>query len=562
MSKAEKKMADNRVNTTSVATGDQEEKTMAKTEIQERITTAGSLAGTAQAGMEKNGMAQAGEMRMEAMETETDNRKSRKKKQKKQKTPKKPMDKARKKKIIRRSILGGVALVIVLFFIRSSLAAQNMGLMVSTVTATVQDLEQNLSTSGTVKSEEAKTYFAPVAVKVGTVEAAAGDSVKKGQSLLQFDADALAEAKQMAQLKLQANEGGYESSIYKNNKYIAELGEANVNLEVLEQQISDSENYVKELEQKINDKKAALAHEGTLLQISLLDWADKPDSEEYLNLQKLVQYNSYEQQNNKEIAAWQKEIDTYQEMIAAYKEYRSEMKSQKSASEGGSMDSGSRSQLEANTEMEKMNNQDTLTAIEEVEGGMTADFNGVVTEVEIVDGATPQEGQKLLTVESTEKVKVEIAVSKYDLDKIAVGQSAKITIAGKEYEGEVGKINRMATTNASGAAVVGAEVEIRNPDQAIFLGVEAKVEVHMATAAGVVTVPVEAVNTDREGDFVFVAQDGMVKKKRIITGISSDTDVEVQEGLTEGEAVILTTGQELEEGMPVTVLPQDMGMTE
>lgn len=536
MSRAEKKMAQN-----SITTKDKEETGMTGMDSQETKTTPDGMAAGAESGTETG--------------------KGRKKKQKEPKI-KKPMEKARKKKIIRRSILGGVALVIVFFVVANSMAAQNMGLMVSTVSATVQDVEQNLSTSGTVKSEETKTYFAPVAVEVGTVDVAAGDSVKKGQSLLRFDADALAEAKQMAQLKLQANEGGYNSSIYKNNKYIADLGEANVNLGVLEQQIADSENYVKELEQKINDKKAAIAHEGTLLQISLLDWSDKPDSEEYLNLQKLIQYNSYEQQNNKEVAAWQKEIDTYQEMIAAYKEYRSEMKSQKSASEGGSMDSGSRSQLEANTEMEKMNNQDTLTALAEVENGMQSDFNGVVTEVEIVEGSTPQEGQKLLTVESTEKVKVEITVSKYDLDKIAVGQEAEINIAGKEYKGKVSKINRMATTNASGAAVVGAEVAIENPDQSIFLGVEAKVEVHMATATDVVTVPVEVVNADREGDFVFVAEEGMVKKKRVTTGISSDTDIEIQEGLTAGEAVIMTTGQELEEGTPVTVLPQNPGMTE
>lgn len=475
----------------------------------------------------------------------------------KQKAPKKPMDKARKKKIIRRSILGGIVLVIVLFMVRNSLAAQNVGMMVNTVPATVEDVEQNLNTSGTVKSEESKTYFAPVAVKVGKVEVAAGDSVKKGQTLLTYEEDALAEARQMSELKLKANEGGYESSVYKDNKYIAELGEANVNLEVLDQQIEDSENYVKELQQKINDKKAALAHEGTLLQISLLDWSNQPDSEEYLNLQKLIQYNSYEQQNNKEIMAWQKEIDTYEEMIAGYKEYRSEMKSQKSSSEGGSMDSGSRSQLEANKQMEEMNNQSTIDAIEEVESGVLADFNGVVTEVEIVEGAIPQEGQKLMTVESTEKVKVEITVSKYDLDKIAVGQKAKIEIAGKEFEGKVKKINRMATTNASGAAVIGAEVEIENPDPSIFLGVEAKVEVHMATAKGVVAVPVEVVNTDREGDFVFVAEEGLVKKKRITTGISSDTYIEVKEGLAEGEEIIMAAGQELEEGMPVTVIPQN-----
>lgn len=476
---------------------------------------------------------------------------------KKEKTPKIPMDKKKKKKIIRRSVIGGIAVVIILFMVINSMAAKNAGTVVYTTAAAVQDIEQTLNTSGTVKSEEAKTYFAPVAVKIGSVDVAAGDSVKAGQALVTYDADALEDAKQLAELKMQANEGGYESSIYKDNKYIAELGEANVNLEVLEQQIADSENYVKELQQKINDKKTALAHEGTLLQVSLLDWSDQPNSEEYLNLQKLIQFNSYEQQNNKDILAWQKEIDLYEEKIAAYKEYRSEMKSQKSSSEGGSMDNGSKSQLEANTQMERIESQNTLDAVEEVENGILADFDGVVTEVEAVEGSIPQEGTKLVTIESTEKVKVAITVSKYDLEKIATGQTVSIDIAGKKYDGEVTKIDRMATTNASGAAVVGAEIEINNPDAEIYLGVEARVEIHTAKAEGVVAIPVEVINTDMEGDFVFVAENGIVVKKRITTGVTSDSYSEIKEGLAEGEAVIMTMGQELEEGMPVTAIPQN-----
>ena len=483
-------------------------------------------------------------------------KKGRKHKDKKEKVPGTPMDKKKKKKIIRRCVIGGVAVVIVLFMVSNSIAAKNAGTVVYTTTAVIQDIEQTLNTSGTVRSEETKSYFAPVAVKIGTVDVAAGDSVKKGQSLVKYDGDALEEAKQIAQLKLQASEGGYESSIHKNNKYIAELGEANVNLAVLEQQITDSENYVRELEQKINDKKTALAHEGTLLQISLLDWSDKPDSDEYLNLQKLVQYNTFEQQNNKDILAWQKEVDLYQEKIAAYKEYRSEMKSQKSSSEGGSMDSGSKSQLEANTQMERINGQETLDDIEEVKDGILADFDGEVTEREAVEGSVPQEGTKLVTVESTEKVKVEINVSKYDLDKIQIGQSASIDIAGKKYDGKVTKIDRMATTNQSGAAVVGAEIEIENPDTAIFLGVEARVEISTASVSGVVAVPLEVINTDMEGDFVFVAENGVAVKKRITTGITSDSFSEVTEGLAEGETIIMTTGQNLEEGMPVTAIPQ------
>lgn len=468
-----------------------------------------------------------------------------------------PMDKKRKKKIVRRCIIGGVALVIVVFMVSNSIAAKNAGLVVQTTTVTLQDIEQTMNTSGTVKSEETKTYFAPLSVEIGVVNVAAGDSIQKGQPLITYDADALESARRMEELKLQASEGGYESSVYKNNKYIAELGEANVNLSVLDQQIEDSENYVKELQQKIDDKRTALAHEGTLLQISLLEWSEEQGSEEYLNLQKLIQYNSYEQQNNKDILAWQKEIELYEEMIAGYKEYRSEMKAQKSSSESGSLDDGGKSQLEANAQMERIGSEDTLASMEDVKDGILADFNGVVTEVTAVVGAIPQQGEKLVTVESTDKVKVEITVSKYDLEKIAVGQTASIDIAGKKYDGKVTKVNGMATTNASGAAVIGAEIEIDNPDAGIYLGIEARVEIHMASVTGVAAIPVELINSDKEGDFVFVVENGVVAKRRITAGISSDSYSEVLEGLNVGEEVVVTTGLNLEEGMAVTAVPRE-----
>lgn len=428
---------------------------------------------------------------------------------------------------------------------------------VYTAPAALQDLEQTISTSGTVKSDETETYYAPVAVKIGEVNVSAGDMVKAGDVLIAYDETALADAKKQAELKLQSNDGGYESSIAKDNKYIAELGEANVNLDVLKQQIEDCENYVKELNKKVSDKQAALAREGALLQVSLIDWSDKPDSEEYENLQKLIQLNSYEQQNNQEIRAWKEEISEYEDKIAAYKEYKSEMESQKKSSESGYLDQGGKSKLEADKELEDMNNTNTLTAIDTVENGIVADFDGVVTSVDTEKNATPAEGTKLLTLESVEKVKVCISVSKYDLEKIVIGQKADIDIAGKKYEGELTKIDGMATNNASGAAVVGAEITITNPDAAIYLGVEAKIELHTASVADAVVVPLEAVNADKDGDFVYAVENGMVVKKRITTGISSDEYTEIKEGLSEGDSVITVTDMDLMEGMAVTEIPQE-----
>lgn len=475
-------------------------------------------------------------------------------KEKKEKKEKMPMDKAKKKKIIKRSIFGAAAALIVLFMVMNSINASNALPVVYTMAVSRGDVEQIVSTSGTVKTEESKTYFAPLAVKIGTVDTAAGDSVKKGQTLYTYDEEALADEKLLAELKMQSNEGEYESSMIKNNQYISELGEANINLDVLDQQIEDCENYVKELNQKITDKQDALALEGSLLQISLLDWQNDPGSEEYMNLQKLIQLNTYEQQHNDEIEMWQKEVKEYEDKIAAYKEYRSEMKSQKSSSESGAMNSGSKNKLVADTQIEKINAEETLSSIEEVEGGIKADFDGVITEMSVVEGSTPTVGAQMVTLESTEKVKVEISVSKYDLQKIAVGQEVDVTIAGNVYQGKVSKVNGMATTNNSGAAVVGVEIKIENPDSGIFLGVEAKVAVHTDMAEQVLVVPIEVINSDQEGSFVYAVENGILTKKRITTGISSNTLCEVTEGLNEGDQIVSNVVMGLEEGMAVTAI--------
>lgn len=534
----------------------------------------------------------------EMIDTETENTEKTKHKKwrKREKKERRPMDKAKKKKLRRRIVAFAAVVLIAAFFIRNSIVAKNANPVVYTTEASVEDVEQTLRTGGTVQSMESKSYFAPVAVPVSEVMVSAGDKVEKGDVLLKYDETALAQTRQEAELKLASNEGNYDSSIYKNNQYIADLSEANTNLDVLDQQIEDNENYLKELNKKIEDKKAWYANQGALLQVSLLEWEktiqdekqaldernaeeaqrdmndeEKREKEEkddaakgqiasdeevYLELQQEVQYNAYEQQNNQEIRDLQREAADVEALIADYKEYRAQMESQKTSSESGVLDAGSKDKLEADTELQKLENGEILAAVDTVENGVLADFAGVVTEVEIEEGATPAKDGKLLVLESMEKVLVRVNVSKYDLEKLAVGQRAEVDIAGRIYEGEVDKIDGMATVNNNGTAVVGVDITIENPDDGIFLGVEAKVNVHTALAEGVVAIPIELVNSDREGDFVYVEDNGIVAKRRVTVGISSESVCEIKEGLEAGEKVISSSGEELEEGMPVTAIPQ------
>ncbi|MCM1263390.1 MAG: efflux RND transporter periplasmic adaptor subunit [Butyrivibrio sp.] len=462
------------------------------------------------------------------------------------------MEKSKKGKIIRRVIIGIVCAAVVAFMAFNSIMEKNTPEIVYVTPVETGDVEQQLSISGTVKTQESKTYFSPIAIEIDSIDVELGDSVKEGQTLLSYNADEMENEKLLAQLRIKANESGYASTISKDNNYINELGEATFNLDILELQIAYAENNIKILEKKISDKQDSLAKEGTNLQIELIDWSDEPDSEEYQDLQKLIQRNSYEQQHNKDIAAWQSEIETYQDTVTACNEYKAEMESQKNTSENSILDGNSKEQLSANRQIENISANETLTALETIENGIAADFNGVITELHVVEGDIPAKGTPMLVIESTEKVKVEISVSKYDLEKIAVGQEAEITIAGNTYNGKVSKINGMATVNNSGAAVVSAEIEIKNPDANIFLGVEAKVKINTAFASGVPIVPIEVINSDKEGDFVYVVEEGILQKRRIVTGISSDNYSEIKEGLSEGEQVVHSVSADMVEGMIVT----------
>ena len=135
---------------------------------------------------------------------------------------------------------------------------------------------------------------------------------------------------------------------------------------------------------------------------------------------------------------------------------------------------------------------------------------------------------------------------------------AEINLAGKTYTGQVSKLSRLAADNSKGTPVVSAEIHIDNPDENIYLGLEAKVTVSGRKVENVIVVPVEAVNTGVDGSFCYVVDEtGVVVRKDVETGLASATEIEISAGLNAGDKVIRNTGgMLLEEGMRVTAVEE------
>ena len=93
----------------------------------------------------------------------------------------------------------------------------------------------------------------------------------------------------------------------------------------------------------------------------------------------------------------------------------------------------------------------------------------------------------------------------------------------------------------------------RGKDENIFLGIDAKLKILTASEKGVLQVPVEAVNVDSQGQFCYVIDNGILTKQYVTTGISSETYIQIKDGLTQNQEIVTTSvyGIGLDEGMAV-----------
>ena len=488
-------------------------------------------------------------------------RKQKKKKEKKPRIKWKELPAEVRKKKRKRYIWIGVGVVILFFFIVSKISAANAKMPVTTEYVEIGDVESIISTSGKVESDVIKTYYSQIGGNIGSVPVKEGQAVKSGEVLLYFEEQSLAIASKDAQATALTSEGSYNDSITQNSKNQARLTEATVNLEVLEQQITDYKAFIKQQETKYEDtrnaKKASLSALGMELSKRQADGEDVADEmAEY-------QYSVETLDMSKDLVEIQRTIDDAKEILANLEEYEAEMKSQKSSTQDSIMSETTKEAKKTTNEATQLKNMQMVDYAASVESGLKADFDGVITEMKVAEGTPVTNGSALLTIASNSQVHVTINLSKSDLAKVKEGQQADVTIAGKKYEGQVSFINHVATTNANNMPVIEAQIAITNADEEIYLGVEAKVVIYAEKAEDVLLVPVEAVNADKNGDFVYIVENNLVVRKDVITGVSSDTYIEIVSGLNENDQVMTEISLDIVEGMEVMAIPEaDMMGTE
>lgn len=143
------------------------------------------------------------------------------------------------KKIIGLVLLGTAIVSSVSFGIYSSNSKETTQVKVSAVTK--GDVEDYLSTTGVIKSNNSKDYYGPQG-KVTKINVSVGDTVQKGDILMEFDIDDL--KANIAQAEIQYNNAVLSKEmLVSNNKSInSKIAELNSEINKLDKEISRLES--------------------------------------------------------------------------------------------------------------------------------------------------------------------------------------------------------------------------------------------------------------------------------------------------------------------------------
>jgi RND family efflux transporter MFP subunit len=181
-----------------------------------------------------------------------------------------------------------------------------------------------------------------------------------------------------------------------------------------------------------------------------------------------------------------------------------------------------------------------------------APFDGVVTQRNIDVGslitANATSGTAMFTVVQSGVIRVWVYVPQDSAFGVAPGVDAVIRVPAMPNLTFHGKVTRIANALQPGTRTLLTEVDIPNPDGALQPGVYCTVELKIPRQSPALIVPASAIIFDREGMRVAVVEDGVARLRKIAITTDSGTEVEVNDGVKEGDKVVLQPPVNLVDG--------------
>ena len=177
-----------------------------------------------------------------------------------------------------------------------------------------------------------------------------------------------------------------------------------------------------------------------------------------------------------------------------------------------------------------------------IEQVISADNAGVITEVCVAAGDSLTQDMDLISLNNYDEVTITVSVEEEDLEAAALGNPVNVTLAAFEdevFKGTVTEIGDAEINSNTNRTMYSVTVTVPNTGNVLYQDMTAEVTFVTDEVSEVLYIPVRAVIEKDGVNYVKVREkDGTIIRKRVTTGFSDGINIEIKEGLSEGETVL------------------------
>ena len=194
---------------------------------------------------------------------------------------------------------------------------------------------------------------------------------------------------------------------------------------------------------------------------------------------------------------------------------------------------------------------------------VTAPTDGVIAIRYVNLGQQVATGTPLFRIVQPQDLVVHVNLPESSLAKIHEGQLAYLSsdaVGEDEFASKVEKISPVVDPR-TGTVRVTLTLADLEPEKAAKLRPGMFVKAFIVTEArtGVLAIPRRAVSRSDDGPFVFVVSGGAASRRPVQLGVAEGARVEIVEGLTDGESVVVLGHDGLKDGTAVDEQPRGPG---
>ncbi len=202
----------------------------------------------------------------------------------------------------------------------------------------------------------------------------------------------------------------------------------------------------------------------------------------------------------------------------------------------------------------------TIKSNKEARGssGVTAPITGTITDVFVQKGETVAAGAPLFEISDLSQLYIKVELIAEDADLVQTGDIARVYNEDSGFSDKNGSVRKIYTKAEEELSELGINqrrvtVEIAlTPGAKLRLGSDMDVEITVDKKESVLRISDEALFEKEGKDYVYVIENEKAVLRQVELGLEGEDYAEVLSGLSEGETLIVSPGDDVDEGVKVS----------